>query len=98
MHQFVVQDLSDTIVLAGPNGIGKTRLIQNFIQYFQNPRVQDSMSMVLEATCKDESKKWGKDTLDTSVQGDALLLKQTLKGNPDLTGPFCTKWKEREST
>lgn len=81
LHRFVVQDLSDLIVLAGPNGVGKTRLIQHFLQYFQNPRVQDRMSMVLEATCKEESEKWGKGTLDTSRQEDALLVKQTLKEN-----------------
>ena len=81
MQRFLVQDLSDTIVLAGPNGVGKTRLIQRFLQYFQNPSPQPNLSMVLQATCKEESEKWGKGTLDTSGQKDALLLTQTLQAN-----------------
>ena len=81
MHRFAVQDLSDTIVLAGSNGVGKTRLIEHFLQHFQNPQAQDRMSMILEATCKEESEKWGKDTLDTSKPEDAQLLLQTLQAN-----------------
>ena len=81
MHRFVVQDLSDAIVLAGSNGVGKTRLIQHFLQYFQNLRVRPNLSMVLEATCKEESEKWGKNALDTSRPEDAQLLLQTLKAN-----------------
>ena len=81
MHRFAVQDLSDTIVLAGPNGVGKTRLIEHFLQHFQNPQAQDRMSMVIEATCKEELEKWGKDSLDTSSQEDAARLLQTLQAN-----------------
>ena len=81
MHRFVVQDLSDAIVLAGSNGVGKTRLIQHFLQYFQNLRVRPNLSMILEATCKEESEKWGKNALDTSRPEDAQLLLQTLKAN-----------------
>ena len=78
VHRFAVQNLSDTIVIAGPNGVGKTRLIQAFLQHFQNPRVAGSMTTTLEATCKEESERWGKGILDTSVPDDALLLRQTL--------------------
>lgn len=34
---FAVDQLSDVIVLAGPNGVGKTRLIEALNQKFQNP-------------------------------------------------------------
>ena len=81
MHRFVVQDLSDATVLAGSNGVGKTRLIQHFLQYFQNLRVRPNLSMVLEATCKEESEKWGKKALDTSRPEDVQLLLQTLQAN-----------------
>ena len=30
--------LSDVIVLAGPNGVGKSRFLQWLLQHFQNPR------------------------------------------------------------
>ena len=81
VHRFVVQDLSDTIVLAGPNGVGKTRLIQHFLQYFKNPDQRNRPSIVLEATCKEESEKWGKAALNTSSASDAQLLKKTLQAN-----------------
>lgn len=78
---FVVEDLSDTVVLAGRNGVGKTRLIQDFLTFFQNPTRQGCTSMIIESTCKEEIKEWGKGRLDTRVQADAQLLQQTLQKN-----------------
>ena len=33
---FEVDNLSDLVVIAGPNGVGKTRLISGILQYMQN--------------------------------------------------------------
>jgi len=34
---FSVDDLSDVVVLAGPNGVGKTRLVESILSAFRNP-------------------------------------------------------------
>lgn len=33
---FEVESLSDVVVIAGPNGVGKTRLVNALLAYFQN--------------------------------------------------------------
>jgi tRNA A37 threonylcarbamoyladenosine biosynthesis protein TsaE len=35
-----VSGLSDVVVLAGPNGVGKTRLLQSLITFFQEPEAR----------------------------------------------------------
>lgn len=37
IKNFAVDELADVVVLAGPNGVGKTRLVQALIQAFQAP-------------------------------------------------------------
>ena len=78
---FEVDNLSDVIVLAGRNGVGKTRLLQGIINSFQNPVGQQNMRLVIEATCDEERERWGKNTLDTQINADAMLLQQTLHEN-----------------
>jgi ABC-type cobalamin/Fe3+-siderophores transport system ATPase subunit len=34
-----IQNMSDVVVIAGPNGVGKTRLIGGLLQHIQNPTV-----------------------------------------------------------
>jgi len=36
VKNFEVDNLSDLVVIAGPNGVGKTRLITALLQNFQN--------------------------------------------------------------
>lgn len=73
-------NLSDLVVIAGPNGIGKTRLVSAFITYFKNPN-GDSVKFVVEATVKSEVDVWGKATLDTGNAHDAELLRAMLQQN-----------------
>ncbi len=81
VKKFEVEGLSDTIVIAGPNGVGKSRLIQNLIAHIQNLKVQPNISLIIEATDKSESEKWGKSVIDTKEQNDANALKNALSQN-----------------
>ena len=77
---FEVHDLSDLVVIAGPNGIGKTRLISAVIAYFQN-LTGGSIKLTVEATAKAEEEAWGKRILETDNAQDAQLLRTTLQQN-----------------
>jgi predicted ATPase len=82
---FSVEDLSDIVVLAGPNGVGKTRLVETMLASFRNPNAyrggaaQPNLRFVVEATSPAERKEWGKDLLDTADPSDAQKLVQTLQ-------------------
>lgn len=82
---FFVEDLSDIVVLAGSNGIGKTRLVEATLGSFQNPNSfrgtgsQANLKLVIEATSPTEKQEWGKDLLDTADSNDAQKLVQTLQ-------------------
>lgn len=79
--KFEVENLSDVVVLAGRNGVGKTRLLQALISGFQNPVGQQNTQFIIEATNEEERKRWGKNHLDTSLMQDAQLLQSTLQEN-----------------
>jgi len=81
VKRFDVADLADVIVIAGPNGVGKTRLIEGLLQYFQGPGVSPTMRIVVEATCEKERQDWGQALLDTANQEDVNKLVQTLQQN-----------------
>ncbi|MEZ4945406.1 MAG: AAA family ATPase [Cyclobacteriaceae bacterium] len=81
VKKFEVDGLSDTIVIAGPNGVGKSRLIQHLINHIQNLTVQPNISLVIEATDKAETEKWGKAIIDTNNPSDAATLKSALAQN-----------------
>ena len=81
VKKFEVDGLSDTIVIAGPNGVGKSRLIQNLIAHIQNLKVQPNISLIIESTDKSETEKWGKPIIDTKDQADANALKNALSQN-----------------
>ena len=81
---FSVEDLSDVVVLAGPNGVGKTRLVQTILSVFRNPlppqdRSAATVRLIIQATDKTERDLWGKDLLDTSDRSDGQKLVQTLQ-------------------
>lgn len=79
IENFEVSDLSSIVVLAGPNGIGKTRLMQQVINLFQNPRSDPSLSVRIDATSQDEIDKWGKNSLSTLDSADSNILQQHLQ-------------------
>jgi len=78
---FEVSNLSNIVVFAGPNGIGKTRLIQQIISLFQNPRQDHSLCIRIEATSQDEIEKWGKNSLSTVDPNDSRILQEHLQKN-----------------
>lgn len=74
-----VSGLSDVVVVAGPNGVGKTRLIQGLIQYFRGPSVRADIRVEVSATSESERKAWKKSRLDTSVAAEVDALRITLQ-------------------
>lgn len=81
IKNFEVTNLSSVIVLAGPNGIGKTRLIQQLISLLQSPRSDQSLSVKISATSPDEKILWKKDSLSTLDNNDLNILRQHLQRN-----------------
>src|SRR5690606_25694256 len=80
VRSFEVQDLDDVVVLAGRNGVGKTRLLQAVISGFQNPSASP-VRLVVEATNSQEGETWGKTVLDTADVKDAQKLTRALQQN-----------------
>jgi ABC-type cobalamin/Fe3+-siderophores transport system ATPase subunit len=77
---FDVSDLSEVVVLAGPNGVGKTTLLNGLLQIFQNPTGTNNISVTVGATCKEEIADWGgRHSLDTVVPAEAHALRAFLQ-------------------
>jgi ABC-type cobalamin/Fe3+-siderophores transport system ATPase subunit len=74
VQEFHVSDISDVLVLAGPNGVGKTRLVQQIIQSFQNGSPNPRLHLTVEATSAEEQSAWGKNLLDTHDPSDYQKL------------------------
>src|SRR6185295_14155158 len=79
IRKFAVADLSDVVVLAGPNGVGKTKLIEGVLQCFRNPTAEFNVRLTFEATRDSERQQWGKNTLDISTLEDRQRLTATLQ-------------------
>ena len=78
---FDASNLTDVVVLAGPNGVGKTRLLQALIQLFRKPSANSNIRIELDATTDSERESWGKESLDSSVEDDARQLLNMLRGS-----------------
>lgn len=78
---FEATDLSNVVVLAGPNGVGKTRLLRRMIDQLRSGAVTEEFGGRIEATCSDEVKLWGKADLNLSEAADVQLLVKTLQLN-----------------
>jgi len=76
--KFEVSGLAEVVVLAGPNGVGKSRLVQQILQHLQSPS-RGNIAVTIEATDNGERKRWGKTTIDTSVQEDCHVLTRSLQ-------------------
>jgi predicted ATPase len=74
-----IAGLSDIVVLAGPNGVGKTRFIEWLQAMFQGAQPDLKKWILIDATSEDEIKFWGKKTLDTRVTDDANKLREYLR-------------------
>jgi AAA domain, putative AbiEii toxin, Type IV TA system len=69
-----VSSLANTVVLAGPNGVGKTQIDNALLELAKNPVPNPNTWMIVEATREDEWNRWGKRILDTRQAQDANLL------------------------
>jgi len=81
VRRFEVEDLSDVVVIAGPNGVGKTRLIQSVLERLRSGGPQPGMAGSVVATCAEERDQWGKDELDLAAPDDMQRLNSTLSTN-----------------
>lgn len=81
IHRFESDRLDDVVVIAGPNGVGKSHLIDALLQKFQNPTGSPQVQLRLEATNTEELTEWGKNVIDTSIPDDAQRLARTLQKN-----------------
>lgn len=89
VRHFQINDLSDVVVIAGQNGVGKSRLVDGLIAKFRNPTgSQSGVRLLIEATCDYERKTWGQSTLDTANPQDLQKLSRTLQANKSRT-----KWE-----
>jgi predicted ATPase len=81
IKHFEVTDLADVVVLAGPNGVGKTSLLTSLLSLFQSLGGMLNPCAVIEATCPEELAAWGKKTLNTSILEEAQVLATFLQRN-----------------
>jgi len=67
---FDVSGLADTVVVAGPNGVAKTRLIGRVVAHLRSATPDASVAGVIEATSRDELDAWNKRELDMASPHD----------------------------
>ena len=73
-------DLTEVVVIAGPNGVGKTRALTALLNHFQNPTKSTNVSIKVDATTAAERQLWGgQQTLDTTDVEQAQLLRKYLQ-------------------
>ena len=87
VETFIADDLKDLVVIAGPNGVGKTRLIDGILNYFRTsqPNIRGghitNPSFIIEATDRSEGETWGQQELDTTNLQHAATLADFLRQN-----------------
>ena len=81
IKQVSVEKLSDTVVLAGPNGVGKTNVVTAVMRRLQNAQPEKDVWLIVEATNDSERAEWGKNSLDTSNAEDCERLRTILHRN-----------------
>ena len=76
---FHVEDLSDVVVIAGPNGVGKSRFLNWLLTFFQNLPSDPNNWVQVEATSPKEISEWGNVLLDTRKAQDVIKLRGTMQ-------------------
>jgi predicted ATP-binding protein involved in virulence len=80
VRRFEVADLADTVVIAGPNGVGKTRLIDAVVNALRSPGAGGPVVQAeVISTNQAEQDAWGKAELDLTNPEDARRLTQMLQ-------------------
>lgn len=82
IQNFSIDGLSNTIVFAGPNGVGKTTLMNQLLSLMQNPGGVPTTTATVQATNKEEIAAWGQKELQTSSVQDSQKLRTFLQRNP----------------
>lgn len=77
---FQVDNLSDLVVIAGPNGVGKSRLVAGLLGELQQ-LTGSNISFSIEATSDEEKQNWQKRELNTTISQDRQLFRTTLHAN-----------------
>lgn len=81
VRHFEINDLADVIVIAGPNGVGKTRLLAQMMSVLRGDGNPTLTKALIEATCVEERTAWAKDVLDLTDPADLALYRTTLQAN-----------------
>jgi predicted ATP-binding protein involved in virulence len=101
VERFEVAGLADVVVIAGPNGVGKTRLLSRIMDVLRanpsRPRFRQSSkafaqtplaSVVIKSTSDAEKSAWGKPELNLSDPADMGLFQAILQSHKSRT-----KWQ-----
>lgn len=79
IENFEATDLADRVVIAGPNGVGKTRLKDKIIGMIRNPVPGDNGHLEIDATNQDELNIFGVKTISTRNQDHCDRLRQLIQ-------------------
>jgi energy-coupling factor transporter ATP-binding protein EcfA2 len=80
IKHFKIAGLTDVVVFAGPNGVGKTTLLNHLLQIFRNPWGDQNASVTVAATHPEEISIWGgREVLDTTNMSEAQILRSFLQ-------------------
>jgi hypothetical protein len=75
---FDATDLTNRVVIAGANGVGKTRLKEQLLTLVQNTTPNPSSYVGVEATSDEEKKAWGTTVISTENQDGCNKLKSII--------------------
>ena len=78
---FEVDELADVVVLAGPNGVGKTRLLNRIVTHLRGGSNDPAVRITVAATTPSETDAWGQDSLDLTLATDLEKLRATLQAS-----------------
>lgn len=77
IKNFSVSDLTDVVVIAGPNGVGKTNILNFLLNKFRGPSANPSIQIIVEATSESEKNTWKNlARLNTATPQEAGVLQQ----------------------